>query len=295
MDLPLLLLLLAFVVMPATLPLLMDTPRRLLICDAMLGAAILAFWNWADVQVAGDVGSGSESGFAAIAAVYLPLVAAAALIVGSAIRGLIFCSSDVRAAAPAARRPGFDRAWLLVLLLPLAFAPRLSAALPARYDGGDFDGLPYTLRGALEIGHSPRRPWRTTTTLAMICTEPGELRLLERIGSPALARLRPPLADEAFVSLRHDATDGLQLPATLVATGPANTIVTGPMPRAQVDQFAHTLGSQAWQEIYVGFGEGGAFARSIAGEDEMRQFAAACRPRPVGPPIGLQHASRPLV
>lgn len=294
MELPLLVLL-AFVVMPAIFPLLMDTPRRLLICDAMLGSAILAFWNWAGVQVEGDVGSGAGSGFAAMAAIALPTVAAAALAVGSLVRGLAFYFSEHRASTSGPRKAGFDSAWLLLLLVPLAFAPRIVGALPARYDWRDFRGVPYTLRGAMEIGHSPRRPWRTTTTLALICTEPGELRLLERIGSPYLTRLQPPFADEAYVSLRHDLSQSLQLPATLVATGPANTIVTAPLPRLEAEQFAHSVGSTAWQEIYVGFAEGGGFTRSIADEDEMRQFAAACHPRRVGPPIGLQPASRPLV
>ena len=294
MELPLLVLL-AFVVMPAIFPLLMDTPRRLLICDAMLGAAILAFWNWADVQVKADTGSGAGAGFAAMFAIWAPMVAAMALAGGSIVRGLMFYFSAAKVLRSEARRSRFDSAWLLLLLVPLAFAPRIQDALPAPYDWRDFRGVPYTLRGAMEIGHSPRRPWRTTTTLALICTEPGELRLLERIGSPYLTRLQPPLADEAYVSLRHDLTQSLQLPATLVATGPANTIVTAPLPRLEAEQFARSVGSAAWQEIYVGFAEGGGFTRSVADEEEMRQFAAACHPRRVGPPIGLQPASRPLV
>lgn len=276
-------------------PLLMATPQRLLAAVLILGAAILAVWNWVAAR-----NFDAPGGALAAAFLHVTILAAAIGVATGAFLRLVTFLLQPRPAPTAdmrGREQPSARTWLLLLLFPLSFAPRACGRpAVAAYDWRDFQSIPRPVRAALEIADSPARPWRTTTTLALLCTEPGELRLLERTPLPVPKPSRLPATGAVTLVVGRDLGRKIQVGAELVALGAADTILTGPVSAAQVSQLASWIGTEAGQEIYFGgMAQSRAVTESVADAETMRQFAALCRPRRPSPPISLQPAFRPLV
>jgi hypothetical protein len=257
--------------LPLVLPLAARTPRRLLAVDLALAALILALWNWGSVELERNPGSGE--GFGAAIGVSLLLTMTAGLALGTLLRLLGF---GLQASKGRGGDTGLGRAWLFALLIPLAFAPRAWALVGKPYDWRDFRTVPHPVHAALKIAETRWSPWRTTTVLALVCTDGKDVRLLERTD---LAGPKPdplPYRFEAALYDGRDTHDPVRLRADVVAVGAADTIVSMPLSSFDLDQLAQKVTRPALEVDVMG-DERGAIARSIVGSAEIRAFAGACR------------------
>lgn len=258
----------------ALLPLGAPTARQLLICDIVIGAALLALWNVVAASPADSPGG-------AIGALAVTVgVVAAGLAAGAA--SLLRLALLRRAAPPTARgdAAGNIESWALgaaLLLLPLAFAPRLQWRLDRSYDWRDFRTAPYEVRAALKIGERPQRPWRTATVFALLCTKDHELRLLERTALPKPKPNRLPARYEASLSVDRQGGTALRLAVEVVAVGAADTVVSEPLSAEQLGRIGRMLARPGRELRLGGVAESGVAGRSLAGSAQITSFVASCR------------------